>query len=235
MERVPKVATDFNDYIKNTDNYLNDPLASPLNYVRLLLTLLISTAWHDQRVAWDLLYTKYTDPLLSSGPVKKAVAQFIADFKIFAQPHLNTMSACSAATIDDEAVFHFVRDAFHANPSHHVEPIGETLVPEIEALGGQKMRTKARVGASTGRPHAPSESGANGVNTSWAVSDKPDNGPANQDAPGTTKIFSPGATSTLELPADNSGKYLNTWYQWYDSKHPKRGGVWTRKFVTMIV
>ena len=235
MDRVPTSAADFNDYIRTTDDYLSNPLAIPLNWMRLLLTLLIADAWHAKRVAWDLLYIKYSDPLQSSGPVKKAVELFIKAFKVFAQPHLNTMAACDDATSDDEAVFHFVRDAYHANPTHREVPIPGTVTPEIEAMGGQHVKTKSRVAASTQRAHVPPDTGANGVNTSWAVSDKADNGPANQDAAGTTKVFSPGATATLELDATTSGQYLNTWYQWYDSKHPKRASTWSRKYVTLIV
>ena len=235
MDRIPKSPHDFNDYIRNTDNYLSDPLAIPLNWMRLLLSLLIANAWHAQVVAWDILWRKYSDPLQSNGPVKDAVALFITAFKAFAQPHLNTMAACDAATSDDEAVFHFVRDAFHANPTHREIPIPGTVTPEIEHLGGQLIRTKSRVGSSTKRAHVPPNTGATGVNTSWAVSDKPDNGPANQDAAGTTKVVSPGATATLELDATTSGMYLNTWYQWYDSKHPKRASAWSVKYVTLIV
>jgi hypothetical protein len=233
--RIPINPDEFSKYIVNGDNYLNETELETPNWMRLCLTLIIAGLWHAQRVAWDLLYAKYSDPTKRTKPVEAAVEAFILAFKVVAQPWLNIMAACPGATTDDEIMFNFVRDNNHAAPVHHEVPISANMFAVTEAMGGQKVKTKGRTSTLSKKAGMPHDQGVDGVRKSWAISEKANDGPDNQDSPGTTKEFTTGATSILELPADSSGKYLNSWDQWYDSKHPKRAGVWSKKTVTMIV
>ena len=145
------------------------------------------------------------------------------------------MAACAGATSDDEEVFNFVKDANHADPTHHDLAIGEDIFSIILAPGGQKIKYKCRTSVAAKRAKLPEGSGADSVRKSYAISTTKINGPDNQDSAGTIKEITSGVSSTLELPADSSGQYLNSWEQWWDTKHPKRGGKWGKKSVTLIV
>ena len=234
--RIPETIPEFNDYLNNTDDYLQAGTPTT-NRERLGLTLVNGTDWSDKRTFWrDTLYPKYIDPLQSTSAVKQQVRDFMTDFRTFGNPLLNIMVADPDATSNDETVFHFVINP--APPSVSTTPITDPVAYETNSLNGGLVEFVCRPAHDSKHPskHPDSDS----IQLAYQLQGK-DDGPAspdpnpNPDSGG--DIPDPDTAMMKELFTKavfiksfgvlSKGKLLICFLRWYNTKHPNLSGPWT--------
>ncbi len=236
--RIPRVISEFNNYINNSDDYLQDTRDDRVqeNYKDLGLSLLQATAWSDKRTFWrDTLYPKYTNPALSTSIVKKNVEDFIKDFRTFGNPLLDIMAVSPKADTEDETQLRFKKKSSYEKPVRHKDPIEEQCYPVIRQLGGDKLKFGCGTATDTKRKSlAPT---ADGVLVSYTRIDKAEETPvlpADPEDCKKQKAFST-ATFVLDTGAGKPGDRLVGFVQWNDSKNPDRTGPESTMFDVTII
>ncbi len=231
--RIPRATKDFSIYQKKTNDYLQLVLI-PTNGTRLGLTTGNITDWNTKALAGIGTYNKWNDPLQKGPSVNKAMKLAIKNFITFAQPLLDIIAASPNLTSDDELVFKVVGTSNRANPTKKENPIAVAIFSKLIQMGGGNMKAKGYTATDAKRASLPKDVGADSVKRYWAISDKADTGPANYNSAGVQSEVLTGSSTIMELGADNTGKYLNYWDQWYDTKNKKRGGPVSEKQVKLI-
>ena len=232
--RIPKATRKFAAYIKNTNDYLQFVIV-PLHGIRLGLTTQNITDWNTKVLAALILYGKWGDPLQKGPSVNKAMKETIKKFVAFAQPLLDVIAASPNIISDDELTFNVVATANRAKPTHKTDPIEAAIFTKLIQLGGGRMRAKGYTSTEAKRASLPAGVGADSVKRYYALSDKATDGPAAYNSVGVLSEVRTGASTIMDFGADNSGKFLNYWDQWYDTKNPKRGGPVSEKQVKLIL
>ncbi len=262
----PKV---FDPYIKSTDKHLQDiePVSNLPYWQWLGLTSVNAGDWHNKRQFWDTsntgLFALYSNPATCTSIVKQNVKKFIADFKTFANPLLDIISANPNAGTEEEKIFNLILKKNRKKPSKTHTPIAEQCNSTFKSSNGGDMKAASRSAHDAKR--ASVTAGADGVQYAYLILDfKPEaqaaavaaaqkandaartTNPANpvliaipalppQHPDDSTKQeFHSGATHLLHLGAVNSGKYLYVWSRWYNSKHPELAGGWSERQVILI-
>lgn len=231
--RIPRATKDFSIYIKRTNDFLQ-VVVLPTNGTRLGITTVNVADWSTKALAGIAIYNKWNDPLQKGPSVNKAMKLTIKNFIIFAQPLLDIIAASPNLTSDDELTFNMVGTSNRANPTKKETPIANAIFSKLIQMGGGNMRAKGYTATDAKRASLPTGVGADSVKRYWAISDKAESGPASYNSAGVQSEVLTGASTIMELGADNTGKYLNYWDQWYDTKNKKRGGPVSEKQVKLI-
>ena len=228
--RIPETISRFDSYINNTDDYLQAIASGTThNWERLGLSNTNADDWLSKRTHWrDTLYPKYINPQLSSATVKAQVANFMSEFRFFANPLLNRMASSPAANSNDEAAFNFV--ITRAAASHHTVAIAETLSFSVSYMGGAELRFSCRVASHSGR--AAKAKGADSVQVAFKLINN-----RNEALPPLTEMqreLFTKAVFIMPLGAENIGKAVALCMRWYNTKHPSLAGPWTDRQVFVI-
>src|SRR3954468_24834232 len=94
----------FNSYINNTDEWLKAISSGVItNRERLTLTVQNGTDWSAYRTNWrDNIYPILSDPAAVTNTIKAQGRALMKNFRTFANPLLDIIAACPAATEQDE-------------------------------------------------------------------------------------------------------------------------------------
>jgi hypothetical protein len=236
--RVPRTIPEFNNYINSSDDYLQltrSDRTNP-NFQELGLSPLQGTDWTNKRTFWrDTLYPKYTNPSLSTSPVKTQVKNFMKSFSVFARPLLDIMAVSVKADEEDEAQLRFLRKVSYKSPTHHTEEIEDTCYAIIKPLGGDKMKFGCSTESDTKKKSlAPT---AESVMVSYIRIDKAIENPTLPEDPEDCpkqQTFTK-ASFVLDAGTGKSGDRLVGFLQWNDSKNPSRKGPESERFDVTIL
>lgn len=223
--RVPVVTAEFNQYINETDAFIQDVVdpGPPVvtNGIRLGLSAQNIADWSTKRVFWrDTLYPKWSNPNTKTTSVNVQVQDFMRGFRTFANPLLNKkISVSDAATQDDAELFNFklTRKA----PSRLSTAITEQCFASIKPLGGGMLRLSCRIQQDTKRASLPEQ--ADAIQVAVKIGEPPPAG--HKD--GTEVILLTKATGTHDLGADNAGKTGYAFFRWYNTRYPQFAGPWS--------
>ena len=227
--RVPQTISEFNVYVNNALDYLNNGEPQK-NSVRLTITegeVTLLTGIVDR---WKPLYGLYTDKEKTRTPLVVAQLQdLMTEFNDLNQSKhlLNRIAASANVTVEDLKTFNIKSGL--AKRSVAVQPIQETINVSIQLLGGGSVTFKCR---AEGSSHASIIDQANGIQYTYLGGTTP---PTSADDAGLFRDISTKATFTLSLGSGSSTKYLYIYFRWYNTKHPELAGPWTRLVSTLIV
>ena len=160
--RIPKAIAKFYSYVETTNNYLQVAIV-PTNGKRLTLADADVTTWDDMANLGAKLYFAKKDPLQKGPSINKKIIKFMSDFKTFAEPQLDIISTCLAATTDDALVFNVVLVRKKRTTIFPI--IKEKCNALYELLGGCKIKFKCRV--LTDAKRASLAAGADAVETGY--------------------------------------------------------------------
>jgi len=246
--RIPDTISGFNKYINSTDKYQLAIDSSSLipNWQRLSLTAAESGNWSAKRAYWrDILYKKYSDKNTSTSVIKKGVKKFMKEFRAFANPLLNRMTASAAATSADEAAFNFV---ITPGKSTRRGKIDDVPFIKLTAMGGGEMKFGARTSEDISRPSR--HSLADGLEIRWMIMIAPQNHES-PNVPGipAAKVVLPPSTAD-ECPNNaistkaifrkafgqiNQNKMLYCFIRWVNLVKPENNGPWSNRFESGIL
>lgn len=229
--RIPRSINDFNSYIINTNAYLL--AATPTNASRLGITVPETTQWTAFVTQWTPLYAKYSDKKNSrTTSVKDQLLSIIKKCVDLDKANhiLDRIASSTAVTIVDMEVFNIKKGVLQKIArTTLVAHIEETVVAGIQPLGGGSVAIKCH--STTGsRPAI--YAGADCVQYMYQI----DSGiPTLANASAMEKGLSSRASFTLSLGLENSGKNLDIYFRWYNTKHPELAGPWSTHQTTLIL
>ncbi len=224
-DRVPQQIPIFNQYINKTDDRLQatNPDTTNKYWTDYGLTLAEQTNWHDQRVLWrDTLYKNYSDPLTSTSGAKKKVREFIPLFSKSAKKPLDKIVLATISGVDEESIFNVKLN--RANPSHPTEKIAAECFPSIRKIKLGNARISCRTSSDSKRSSI--VDGADSVQVSYIIQNTGDVPVINPDDKGMTKQLFFESQFSLDLGADNQGRWLVIYFRWYLSRYPQFAGDW---------
>ncbi len=229
--RIPTKIQEFNDYIRNTDDYLQEQVsAGPppvFNWGRLGLTQQNADDWNSARGIWDGLFALYSNPATRTKTITLQVKNARKDFRTFATPLLNIMAASPNATEDDEVTFNF--KISRATPTHPTVPITEQCLPTLQTIGGGEIRLSVRSSTDTQRPSI--FAGADSFQVAFKIGEPPPQNPKD----GTDREVITRASIVQQTGDENSGKKLYVFVRWYLTSYPDLAGPWSQVVSILIV
>ena len=226
--RIPTTLAKFFGYVANTNTYLQAPVV-PSNSDRLTLSSDTVKKWNTFAGTSSDLQTSKADPLQKGPALNDKVKKLIKDFKTFAQPQLNIIASCTAATTDDALVFNVV--LVRKTPSHSHAPITGKCYIVYELLGGGKIKFKCRSISDARR--ASLIEGADAVEIVYITGDANAKVPT-ADEMGNGTSFSK-ATFILSLGTLTTGKVLYIYFRWINTKHPETASPWSELQIIQFV
>jgi len=219
--RVPVPILEFNNYIRTTDDYQQATLPPRLapNWQVLGWALNDSNEWTARRLAWEPLYTQYSDPAQRTPVVIANVNTFMKSFRTFAQPLLDLVAA-SPKSIDRDAMeFNLVLLVNRKDPTHHTTPISDDIFPMRTSRKGGEVTMVFRTLVDGSRASLPKA--ADSVRIATRVGGPP----ASPDDGCTYTIFTK-ARGIVNFGVAYKGKAVSGWAQWYNTRHPELAGNW---------
>ncbi len=226
--RIPSAIEKFFGYVETTNNYLQKPIV-PTNGQRLTLADADVLIWSNQADIGAKLFLAKKDPLQKGPSINKKVKEFISDFKIFAEPQLDIIATCLAATTDDALMFNVVLVRKKRTTIFAV--ITEKCNVIFTLLGGGKIQFKCRTTKDAKRGAL--ALGANAVEVVYIIGDSNTKAPS-ADEMGNGKLFSK-ASFILSLGTINSQKVLYIYFRWTNIKHPEVASPWSELQIIPIV
>jgi hypothetical protein len=221
---TPVTHSELDQYITTTDDWQlsdqeNVTPEQPV-YLRLFWSQTDSENWTAKRNEWKALYKKYINIDKCTTPVKHAVAKFIVDFHAFARPFLLKIKSCETALQVDADMFHVVLKAKKA--SHKRTSLENSISGAFSDAAPGKLNIWAKWNTEAKRASLPE--GATHVEYSWFIVPTDEKGmPDLSDA--LKKMIVPTddfksnistkAKFTMDLKADNSGKYAVIFLRWF--------------------
>ena len=228
--RIPEAIVAFNLYIVLTDNRLQAIFSGLIkHWERLGLILANADEWHNRRLAWEILFAKYSDPMQCTTAIKQQVQHFMDDFREFANPQLNIMAASLNATGDDEIVFNFKINRADASVSN--TQIEGNFTFKAEAMGGGDLKFTCRTSHDDHR--ASKAAGANAIQIAYFVlagETVPATPGPGGDIPvpaGMMKEIFTKSIFTMHFGVENIGKKVVVYLRWYNTKRPELASTWT--------
>ncbi|HEX7415256.1 MAG TPA: hypothetical protein VF411_14520 [Bacteroidia bacterium] len=172
--RIATSPVDFNVYINNSDNRLQDtePTSGNQYWQQLGLTSTNASDWNDKCLFWNTpttgLYDLYNNPATSTSIIKAQVKEFIADFRAFANPLLHIIAASPNATEVDEKAFNLVLNKNRKKASHSHTKIADQCYTYWDEGAWGEMKAFSRNGHEGGYSLA---AGADGVQYAYVILD----------------------------------------------------------------
>ena len=229
--RIPRAIDRFNNYISNTNTYLQD--GNPTNAMRLGIFPAEVTRWTAFVTEWNPLYLKYIDVKGSRTiAIKDQLHSIIASCVIFDQTNhlLDRIAASPVVTVSDMEIFNIKKGRLlKTTRTRPLVVLTEPVFAAIQPIGGGTVSIKCR-GASGGR--AAIFAGADAVQYNYTVGDTP---PGSADAYGLKSEISTRASINLALSSASSGKHLYIYLRWYLIKHPNLAGPWSSVQAVLIL
>lgn len=138
--RVPQKDSEFNTYIINTDDVLQE-VGPPTGATRLGLSAPEATDWHNYRTQWETTYTAYSNPATRTSTITQAKNQLKDEFTAFSRMLLKRIESSANLTLDDRAIFNL--------PIADTTPTARGPILEIPSgnfvgLGGGKLEVRAK-------------------------------------------------------------------------------------------
>ena len=216
--RIPTSPNNFNNYITNTDGY--NSAGTPVNGIRLGLSNTNISDWHTKHTAWSPLYTKFIDPTQRTKAVTDDIHTAIKNFKFFANPLLDIVTASPAATNTDAELYNVVLE--RAKPTHPNVPIADNVVLNMQPQGGGLFQVSAHPDSSaSGRAHKPD--GANAVQLAFAYGSTPPT--VDPDDETIIKEMSTKA-QYVHHAESHVGEKMYCWARWINVHYPNLNGPW---------
>jgi hypothetical protein len=245
--RIPQTISGFNSYINSTTAYLlNAPMpADPNNGTRLGLTPVEMAEWSGRQMLWSTdLFPKYSNENTLTSVVKTNVKNFMKAFRLFANPLLDRMAASAQVTPADAAALKFVITPNEPTPRGEIEDVPYL---KIQALGGGKLKFRARITADSTRssrhPLAdalemkysvlPANYGGGGA-TPTPGSGTPATPPLTADQC-TNSIISTKAIYNVDLGQNNKNKMFYCFIRWVNLVNSANSGPWSEQFESGIL
>jgi len=224
--RVPETIPEFNTYINDTDDRLQaiNPDTTNPYWQDYGLTTQNKTDWNTKRLFWkNILYPKYSNPLTSTSVVKEDVRDFMESFRTFANPLLDKIEVSSIAGNAEEAIFNFTIG--RAAPTRPTEPIQDTCIASIKGIMRGMTDISCRATEDSKRASIPES--ADSVLYSFAIVNTPEETIINPDDSRMKKNISTRASFTLDLGAENQGKWVIIYFRWNLVRYPQFAGPWS--------
>jgi hypothetical protein len=235
--RITNLVAPFNAYITTTDTFLQAviPPGPDTNADRLGLLAADATEWHDRRLAWDILYGKYTDTNVSTSVIKTQVKNFIKSFREFGNPLLNIMAASPNADEADEAKFNFIITP--SAPSTSTTPLEAEVAVTVKHKGSSEIHFKCTDGEGKAKPVENAV-----VQMAWWIAEEAEPTPVPEPEPDlphyddermTREVYSKSSFQK-HFGGENVGKRVVCFFRWYILAHPELAGPWTDILVVVI-
>jgi hypothetical protein len=240
--RIPPSILAFNLYILLTDTRLQAISSGVIkHWERLGLIQANADQWHTFRLAWEILYAKYSDPMQRTPAIIQQVQDFMDIFRTFANPQLDIMAASLAATSDDELAFNF--KIGRAEPSQSNTQIESNLVFKVEAIGSGDLKFTCRTSHDDHR--ASKAEGSDSIQVAHFILETaaqpqttpPAEQPAAATIPTPTTMMNEIFTKsifTMHFGVENIGQRVVVYLRWYNTKHPELSSGWTPVTVLAI-
>lgn len=220
--RVPEKDSDFDAYINNTSKVLESGL--PNGAVRLGLSTNEKDQWLAYRDEWNILYPKYRNQNERTKTIKQSKNKLKEDFTRFAVAPLNKISGSSNLTNDDRAVFrlpqrgstHSRRGAMHEN----------TPVGSLHSMGGARIKVRARIEDTVGRPRKHPLSDAVEMKYMFVEIGKNFLNPRVTEDDCTLQHISKKAMFIIDAGQQNLGKRMLAFMRWVNFSNPSHNSGW---------
>ena len=222
--RISKKPAVFDAYINNTDDSLQLALPVPVTNVRLGWPSVNKDDWHDYRLEWEGdLYPIYTDKAKCTSVTREDVKEFIANFRLFANPLLDIAAASTGATSEDAALFNF--KIGRKNPTHQTAEMTAKTFMLAEDIGGGKIVFRCRTASDSKRARIPTEIGADSVQFAYMI----DTLPTSPDDCNHIMV-STKSKFTLSNGTSPVRRKLHGYMRWYNTRNPKIAAPWSAMF-----
>jgi hypothetical protein len=240
QRRIPATLTEFNNHLRNVNNYLHkiEEGATLMRGELLGMTAAeLVTLGHFMQVwssgdplhpgVWDL----HSDKTRKTALTRKNILQIMKDFSQFFRPLLTRMSGSAIINNADRGALLIAAPVTKRSRPKLAIAVQCTVLPIL--IGGGRIKFKCYPAHTEGRAHKPPR--ADAVEIAYRLFLPHQLSPTGEEIPipsligpndNTTKIISTRASFTFDLDDKALGYQMQFYARWINTKYPQLASPW---------